>query len=548
MSRELASKFRRGLRAPLAIAALVTATAIPLTANAASSITLSPQCTATHRVLNNDSWTRLAARFKVPQARLLRMNGATFTTPLFVGNKVCISTRSTSPSGVTAPLPSTPIAAPAVAVPSVAVPSVAVPTAAIVTVAEPVACQQIQVSWRGASPDTGYYSLQWVRVSASGSYDFSTYTMLNVRGTSTALPVWLNHGKTYALRVFAMRADWEGIWHSNQNVTPHSAIVTFTVPTCGTSGDVSAYSVTYSGNTNESGSVPVDAASYSSGATVTVSGNTGTLTKFGYAFDGWCTTQPVAGASCGATARAASSSFAISSNVTLYAVWSPLTCANGGFCAVGDTGPGGGVVFYVHDDADDMFTSSGSDCGSSCRYLEAASSDSSAGIVLAMPVYACFFEGSDVGDQRCTGWSMYSNSENQSTSRSTSELFGQGMANTNKIYARVTTAGGASTSEYAAGLAWSYTSNGKSDWHLPSKQELNELCKYARHQSTGNTSVSCTSSVSRRSGFRDDYYWSSSEEYVSSAANRIAMDFTDGFAQALSGSSLFRVRIIRALG
>jgi hypothetical protein len=34
------------------------------------------------------------------------------------------------------------------------------------------------------------------------------------------------------LRIYAMRADWDGLTHSNQNVTPHSAIVTFTLPSC----------------------------------------------------------------------------------------------------------------------------------------------------------------------------------------------------------------------------------------------------------------------------------------------------------------------------
>ena len=110
--------------------------------------------------------------------------------------------------------------------------TVATPTAPTVTVAEPVACRPIQVSWRGASPDTGLYSLQWVRVSAAGTYDFREYTMWNVRGTSTAMPNWLAHGATYALRIYAMRADWDGLTHSNQNVTPHSAIVTFTLPSC----------------------------------------------------------------------------------------------------------------------------------------------------------------------------------------------------------------------------------------------------------------------------------------------------------------------------
>jgi len=43
------------------------------------------------------------------------------------------------------------------------------------------------------------------------------------------------------------------------------------------------------------------------------------------------------------------------------------TCAEGGACAVGDTGPGGGIVFYV---ASSPFTCA-PDRGSTCTYLEA---------------------------------------------------------------------------------------------------------------------------------------------------------------------------------
>jgi uncharacterized delta-60 repeat protein len=56
--------------------------------------------------------------------------------------------------------------------------------------------------------------------------------MFNVRGTSTQLSSQFNPGATYAIRVFAMRADWDGVWHSTQNVTPHSQVATFTVPGC----------------------------------------------------------------------------------------------------------------------------------------------------------------------------------------------------------------------------------------------------------------------------------------------------------------------------
>ena len=50
------------------------------------------------------------------------------------------------------------------------------------------------------------------------------------------------------------------------------------------------YSVTYDGNTNDSGSVPVDSNSpYADGSTVTVLGNPNSLGKTGYTFNGWNT-------------------------------------------------------------------------------------------------------------------------------------------------------------------------------------------------------------------------------------------------------------------
>ena len=65
----------------------------------------------------------------------------------------------------------------------------------------------------------------------------------------------------------------------------------------------------------------------------------------------------------------------------------------------------------------------------------------------------------------------------------------------------------------AAVLARSYTGKEeKSDWFLPSRDELNELCKYARNQETGDTSVPCDSKETLREGFAGMKYWSSSED------------------------------------
>ena len=77
------------------------------------------------------------------------------------------------------------------------------------------------------------------------------------------------------------------------------------------------YTVTYNGNGKTSGSVPTDASSpYTSGSTVTVKGNTGSLVKTGCVFDGWMTAQDGTG-----TTYAPGATFSISGNTTLYARW-----------------------------------------------------------------------------------------------------------------------------------------------------------------------------------------------------------------------------------
>jgi uncharacterized repeat protein (TIGR02543 family) len=78
------------------------------------------------------------------------------------------------------------------------------------------------------------------------------------------------------------------------------------------------YTVSYNGNNNTGGTVPVDSAGpYLSGATVTVLGNTGNLVRSGYSFSGWNTQANGSG-----TAYASGSTFTMGSgNVTLFAQW-----------------------------------------------------------------------------------------------------------------------------------------------------------------------------------------------------------------------------------
>ena len=166
-----------------------------------------------------------------------------------------------------------------------------------------------------------------------------------------------------------------------------------------------------------------------------------------------------------------------------------LTCATGGSCEVGETRPGGGVVFYV---SATNFTSTGSDCGTACKYLEAAPANWLAGTT---------------GDP-LRSWATNVNS-NQTTAVSGADgtAIGSGYQNSRDIVAQT----GNVAASSAAVLAREYGGGSKSDWFLPSKDELNELCKYARTQTTGDTAAICDDTGTLRVGFSTDGYWSSSE-------------------------------------
>jgi len=77
------------------------------------------------------------------------------------------------------------------------------------------------------------------------------------------------------------------------------------------------YTVTYLGNTNTGGTAPIDGSSpYAGGTSVTILGNSGTLTKTGYLFAGWNTTADGSG-----TNYVGDNTFTINANTNLYANW-----------------------------------------------------------------------------------------------------------------------------------------------------------------------------------------------------------------------------------
>ena len=90
--------------------------------------------------------------------------------------------------------------------------------------------------------------------------------------------------------------------------------------------------MTYDGNGADGGSAPADGNVYSSGATVTVPGNTGGLVRTNYNFNGWNTAADGSG-----TAYTPASSFTVSGNTALYAQWSPANILTVTYSGNGNT-------------------------------------------------------------------------------------------------------------------------------------------------------------------------------------------------------------------
>jgi hypothetical protein len=202
---------------------------------------------------------------------------------------------------------------------------------------------------------------------------------------------------------------------------------------------------------------------------------------------------------------------------------------------VGSTGPGGGTIFYV---AASPFA-----CGparaTTCTYLEAAP--------------ALWFAGLEEPVRRLAQVSLETTLVNNITApeTATGTDIGWGYRNTRAIVLQ----GNTDTATSAAALADAHTVTVSGvlydDWFLPSKDELNQMCKWLKGITGDNLTTLTTvcpdgfvlNSGSGATGFLTDYYWSSSEVNASTAWFQFLVN---GNGYGFDKSGTLRVRPIRS--
>ena len=346
---------------------------------------------------------------------------------------------------------------------------------------------QVVVVWSAPANNGAAISDYVVQYSTSSSGSYTTFA----DGTSTstsATVTGLTNGTAYYFKVAATNSVGTG---SNSAA---SAAATPTLPT-----QTVTWSPTTALTTAQSPNTPLAPSSSGDGAityAVQSAGTTG------------CTIDALTGVlffttagNCVVRATAATTSNYLTGYIDATFTVTAATCATGGVCALGDTGPGGGIVFYVQ--ASGTFDC-GSTLSSTCKYLEAAPTS-----------------GTSAWTDASYAWSGNTTGE---ILNARGTAVGSGYKNTVAMVAQSSTANRAGT------IARAYRGpNNLSDWYLPSKDELNQL--YINKARVG--------------GFVSNFYWSSSEVH---SLETWYQNFSNGTQFNLAKYYTLYVRPVRAFG
>ena len=210
---------------------------------------------------------------------------------------------------------------------------------------------------------------------------------------------------------------------------------------------------------------------------------------------------------------------------------------SGGGYQVGDIGPGGGRVFYVSTtgfNCGPSYTATGSPYNFKCYYLEAAPTT-----------------GANAWTDAAYVWSgntttVVNNASAPETATATA--IGWGYRNTLAMVLQDATANKAGT------ISRAYRGpNNLSDWYLPSYDELNQMCKWAKGVDWGSDATVCAGGTintgAGAAGFGNYDYWSSSDRGTGYGDYARYQWFPTGIqgwtAKLMTGQNLY-VRPIRA--
>jgi hypothetical protein len=304
------------------------------------------------------------------------------------------------------------------------------------------------------------------------------------------------------------------------------------------------------------GATPVTTTTAGTGYTGTIAWS-GTPAVFDFAttYTATITLTPTSGYTLtGVTANfftvAGATSVTNSANAGVITAVFPATVAT---YAVGDPGPGGGIIYYVNSSGFSCgsgYTTTGSPTGGLCKYLEVAPSgwnSSGTDPIKVWSVPGLFRDNCDyLGCSKShppgipVDFTAYRN------------ILGVGLGYKNSI-AIVDQNGtyNATSNDYAAGAVRAYRGGAKDDWYLPTTAELNVLCRWMRGLSN-NLEVRCSGGTlnggtnASGAGFSDWPYWTSS---VYNAYKARFINFTgEGTGEGYYDKDylFYRVRPVRA--
>jgi hypothetical protein len=206
--------------------------------------------------------------------------------------------------------------------------------------------------------------------------------------------------------------------------------------------------------------------------------------------------------------------------------------------SIGDTGPAGGIIFMTPSTRNSGL---GGD-----SYYEAAPTGWGNDIAVNPSItrggttFVAEITGTSTTDPQLRWCDDF-----PATSRVTGTAIGTGKANT----AAIVSGGDVNCTLGARFAAGGYTSTGAtpySDWFLPSLDELNQLCRYARDEAQSISS--CSSSGSLRAGFVAQAFGSSSEFYhpVSGESRLYSKTFASGGPTVVVKGTTTYIRPVRS--